>query len=320
MEKIGSEGDDDRAGVRDYSGTRGAERGRQPPLTVAGADTTHTQIVCTIVYRLCYGQGVDILRRMNRKSISRSRPLDQEVLMRDQAYAYIQKKILSGDLQAGGAVSELNIAKELGSSRTPIREALGQLVAEGLLEQIPNRGAVVVQFGRQDIIDLFELREALEAYAVEKVARGRINRANLERLQSLADEILALKNELDRSGRETLNSSQRQQFVRSDMGFHALLIQVAESPRISKVVKSTRLLIRFFATRSLPKATELGWIYQHHSEVLQAVAAQDPERAVRAIRKHIQTSLKDRLEEFDYWQRERLLEDHLPVFVGDEIA
>ena len=132
------------------------------------------ETLCTIVYRLCYGQGVDILRRMNRKSISRSRPRDQEVLMRDQAYAYIQKKILSGDLPAGGAVSELNIAKELGSSRTPIREALGQLVAEGLLEQIPNRGAVVVQFGRQDIVDLFELREALEAFAVEKVARGRL--------------------------------------------------------------------------------------------------------------------------------------------------
>jgi DNA-binding GntR family transcriptional regulator len=257
---------------------------------------------------------------MNKKGISRSRPRDQEVLMRDQAYAFIQKKILSGDLQAGKAVSELNIAKELGSSRTPIREALGQLVAEGLLEQIPNRGAVVVQFGRQDIIDLFELREALEAYAVEKVARDRIHPANLDRLQSLADELLALKNELERSGRETLNSSQRQQFVRSDMGFHALMIQMSNSPRISKVVKSTRLLIRFFAKRSLPKATELEWIYQHHSEVVQAVAAQDPERAVRVIRRHIQTSLKDRLDEFDFWQRETLLEDHLPVFVGDEIG
>ena len=274
----------------------------------------------TLVYKLCYGDDVDILRRMNPKGPSRSRPRDQEVLMRDQAYAYIQRKILSGDLQAGKAVSELNIAKELGSSRTPIREALGQLVAEGLLEQIPNRGAVVVQFGRQDIIDLFELREALEAYAVEKVACGRLHPANIDRLRSLADELLTLKNEIERSGRETLNSSQRQQFVRSDMGFHALMIQMSNNPRISKVVKSTRLLIRFFATRGLPKATELEWIYQHHSEVVQAVAAQDPERAVRVIRKHIQTSLKDRLDEFDHWQRESLLEDHLPVFVGDEIG
>lgn len=240
--------------------------------------------------------------------------------MRDQAYLYMQRKILSGDLQAGMAVSELKIAKELGSSRTPIREALGQLVAEGLLEQVPNRGAVVAQFGRQDIIDLFELREALEAFAVEKIARGPINRADLNRLKSLADEILTLKNELDRSGREMLNSSQRQHFVRSDMGFHALLIQIAKNPRISRVVNSTRLLIRFFATRGLPKETELDWIYKHHSEVVQAVAAQDPERAVRIIRKHIQTSLKDRLDEFDNWQRETLLEDHSSAFVGEEIG
>jgi DNA-binding GntR family transcriptional regulator len=95
---------------------------------------------------------------------------------------------------------------------------------------------------------------------------------------------------------------------------------LADNPRISKVVNSTRLLIRFFATRSLPKETELEWIYQDHSEILKAVAAQDPERAVRVIRKHIQTSLKDRLEEFDHWQREKRLENHLPAFVGDEIG
>jgi len=255
---------------------------------------------------------------MNRKTTPRAR--DQEVLMRDQAYLYIQRMILSGDLQAGQAVSELTIAKELGSSRTPIREALGQLVAEGLLEQIPNRGAVVTQFGRHDIVDLFELREALEAFAVEKVARGGVHRADLDRLQSLADELLALKNALSLSGRETLNASQRQQFVKCDMGFHALLIQMAKNPRISKVVKSTRLLIRFFATRSLPKETELEWTYEHHSEVIRAVAAQDPERAVRIIRKHIQDTLKDRLDEFDHWQRETLLEDHLPTFSGELIG
>ncbi|HVU46617.1 MAG TPA: GntR family transcriptional regulator [Terracidiphilus sp.] len=255
---------------------------------------------------------------MSKKNVVHAR--DQELLMREQAYQYIQRKILSGDLAAGKAVPELTIAKELGTSRTPIREALGQLVAEGLLEQTPNRGAVVVQFGRQDIIDLFELREALEAFAVEKVARGPVHRADLERLQSLADEILALKNDLDRSGREMLNASQRQQFVRSDMGFHALLIQMAANPRISKVVNSTRLLIRFFATRSLPKETELQWIYEHHSEVLQAIAAQDADRAIRVIRKHIQASLRDRLDEFDRWQRETLLERHLPVLLDDAIV
>ena len=97
-----------------------------------------------------------------------------------------------------------------------------------------------MQFGRNDIVDLFELREALEAFAVEKVCRKTIRLGDLERLQALADEILELKKELDRSGREALNSSQRQRFTRSDMGFHALLMQMADNPRISRDVNGTR--------------------------------------------------------------------------------
>jgi len=68
---------------------------------------------------------------------------DQSI--RERAYIYIQRKIASGELRPGRSVSELALSKELGSSRTPIREAIGQLVAEGLLEQVHNRGAVVVQ-------------------------------------------------------------------------------------------------------------------------------------------------------------------------------
>jgi DNA-binding GntR family transcriptional regulator len=251
---------------------------------------------------------------MIRKSVTRLH--GQESLMREQAYLHIQQKIVSRELQAGKAVSELAIAKELGSSRTPIREALGQLVAEGLLEQTPNRGAVVVQFGRQDIIDLFELREALEVFAVGKAARQPAPTADLDRLRILTDEILALKRDLDRSGRETLNASQLQQFIRSDMGFHTLLIRMADNSRISKVVNDTRLLIRIFATRSRAPGTELEYTYQHHSELLQAVAARDAERAMRVMGDHIHTSLKDRIDEFDHWEREDLLKESLPAFLG----
>ena len=116
--------------------------------------------------------------------------------VRERAYLLIQQKIARGELPPGSAVSEVPLAQELGSSRTPIREALGQLVAEGLLEQTPNRGTVVVQLGRQDIIDLYELREALEVYAVGKVAARTNTPQDLQRLQGFADQILALRDEL----------------------------------------------------------------------------------------------------------------------------
>ena len=110
--------------------------------------------------------------------------------MRERAYVYIQRKIAAQELKGGGAISELLLAKEMGISRTPIREAIGQLVAEGLLEQIPNRGVVVVQLNRRDIIDLYELREALEVYAVSKVAQYTVNPFDLSRLRELAEGVL----------------------------------------------------------------------------------------------------------------------------------
>src|ERR1700733_14697298 len=107
--------------------------------------------------------------------------------LRERAYLHIQRKIAVGELPAGSRVSELLLARELGISRTPIREALGQLVAEGLLDQTPSQGAEVVRLTRQDIIELYELREALEVHAVGKAAQHPPSRADLDRIQHCAD-------------------------------------------------------------------------------------------------------------------------------------
>src|ERR1700757_5140456 len=113
--------------------------------------------------------------------------------MRDRAYTYIQRKIASGELKPDAPISEIPWAKELNMSRTPVREALNQLVAEGLLEQIPNRGTLVVQLKRRDIIELYELREALEVYSARRVAQLQLRAIDLQRWQDFSDEILHLK-------------------------------------------------------------------------------------------------------------------------------
>ena len=235
--------------------------------------------------------------------------------MRSKAYLHIQRKIAAGELAAGGALSELALAKELGSSRTPIREAIGQLVAEGFLEQTPNRGAVVIQLSRQDIIELYELREALEVYAVGKAAREPLRAWELERLQGLADEILVLKAELEKSGADALNQKQMHRFMVCDLSFHTLLMRMAGNARILKVVNETRLLIRIFAIRrSGHRAVELEQIQRHHCEILQAVADRQPERAMQLISDHIQISRRERLDDFDHWDGENSLRRTAPEF------
>lgn len=237
--------------------------------------------------------------------------------VREKAYLLIQRKIASGELRAGSAISELALARELGSSRTPIREAIGQLVAEGLLDQTPNRGAVVKKLTRQDIVDLFELREALEVYAVAKAARQAPRVTDIERLQSLADEILPLQEELKRSKAKTLEARQMHRFMSCDFAFHALLMRMAANARILKIVNETRLLIRIFAMRHRGhNSVELGLIHSQHSDIVRAVKEQDPGRAMQILAEHVQNSQRERLEEFDHWEREASLEESMPAFVS----
>jgi DNA-binding GntR family transcriptional regulator len=234
---------------------------------------------------------------------------------REIAYLHIQRKIASGEFRAGQAVSELAVANELGISRTPVREALGQLASEGILDQSPNRRATVMKLTRKDIIELYELREALEVYAGGKVARQSVRRAQLEKLQTLADAILILKDELGRSGKSELDGEQMRRFVTYDLGFHTLLMRLAANARILKVVNETRLMIRIFAMRRQGHGEALlEQIYRQHSEVARAIAEQDPQSAMRAISEHIQVSLHERLDDFDHWEIEASLRQSLPFF------
>lgn len=237
--------------------------------------------------------------------------------VREKAYTLIQRKIASGTLAAGTAISELALARELGSSRTPVREAIGQLVSEGLLEQTPNRGTVVKRLTRQDIVDLFELREALETYALAKAAKVVPRPADLERLQNLADEVVLLQQELRKSGAKSLDLPQMNRFMSCDLSFHALLMRLAANARILKIVNETRLLIRIFAMRHRGhNLEELTRIHDQHTTILRAIANQDPERAVGILTEHVQTSQKERLEEFDHWEREASLQESVPAFLS----
>ena len=235
--------------------------------------------------------------------------------IREKAYLHIQRKIASGELKAGQAVSELAVANELGISRTPVREALGQLASEGILEQSPNRRATVMKLTRKDIIELYELREALEVYVVGKVARQPVRPVDLDRLQTLADAILPLKDELEQPGKSELDEEQMRRFVADDFRFHTLLLRLAANDRILKVATETRLMIRIFAMRRQGHGVPLlEDIHRRHAEVVRAIAEQDPQGAMRAVSEHIQVSLHERLDDFDHWEIENSLRQSLPYF------
>ena len=234
--------------------------------------------------------------------------------IRERAYHLIQQQIASGQLVAGAGISELQLAAELGSSRTPIREAMNKLAAEGLLEQNANGGMTVAQLQREHIIELYELREALELFAVNKAVREPMAASERERIQKTIDQIAELEKELRKAGHETLNQEQMQRFITSDLGFHALLVSLAHNSRLQKIISETRLLISIFSIkRRGHDAKTLQSIQKYHQRILDAVRRQDAEAACGALIEHLQVSQKERLLEYDQSRREASLRLHVPT-------
>jgi DNA-binding GntR family transcriptional regulator len=229
--------------------------------------------------------------------------------MQEKAYSYLREKILSGEFAPGVALSEVSIARELGNSRGPLREAVRRLRAEGLLRQAPTGGSVVVEFSRREVAELYELREALELYACGKAAEHGLGPSALEVMQHVVSDILVLRDELRKSGQHHLGTAAMQRFIRTDLLFHNTLVRAAANSRILKAVTDTRVLLNIFGLRRKGHdAAQLTRIHHEHNEILAAIARRDPQEAVRLLREHIRVSMEERLKEHDEKEREAALE------------
>lgn len=219
--------------------------------------------------------------------------------LRQQAYDFLQARIVSGQLAGGSQVSELSLARQIGTSRTPVREAIRRLVHEGLLEQVPRLGTVVRAPERRDIIELYEIREALEGHAVLQAVE-RITAEDLARLDRLCGQLDELARQLRQSKARVLDAVGMRRFLAADLAFHMVLMRAAGNQRLLKMVADSRVLTRIFATRRQEHNLEvLRETYRYHSQILRAVKAGDGETASRLLRAHIRASQEEALAHFD---------------------
>jgi len=281
------------------------------PMVILSADCR--QIYCVIqVSELSYtaqniAMGVTTQMKVAKNGLQTS----ASTSAKDRIYSYLYQQLSSGALPAGHVISELQLSRTLGTSRSPIREAIGQLVSEGLLEQAPNRSAVVVNLSREDIVDLFEVREALEIYAVRKVAGRGLHPTNYAQLKECLDITQAMIVKMKADGQRAMTDEQMTEFTRIDHRLHALLVISTQNARMQKIVSDTRVLVRIFAMRH--RGHDVGVldkIHRQHVAIVQAVAKGKSEEAARLLSEHIKTSLQERLEEFDLWKRERAVLSH----------
>lgn len=238
--------------------------------------------------------------------------------MREVAYHHIQRKIASRELRAGAPVSDVVIAKELGISRTPAREAIRQLVSEGLLESVSGRGVVVITLDRDDIRELYEMREALEGLAARTVATRPPSETEVRDFRAVAGAMTLLVKELEASGKPMLDEKQMERFEVADLAFHTYLMKLAGNRRSQRAVSGIRLLIRIFAARRRGHTlVVLKQINRDHMDLIAAFRAGNVEAASACVYRHVSNSRKSRLEEFDQREREAVLPHDVDAFMAE---
>jgi DNA-binding GntR family transcriptional regulator len=196
----------------------------------------------------------------------------------EKAYQTVRDAIIEGRYAAAARITEQEVAQAAGVSRTPVREALRRLHAEGLVEFAPNQGAVVTTWSEADAEEIFDLRAMLESYGAQRAA-----------LRATAEEIAELRELAERQHAEC---SQRAEGYLQRVGdlnsqFHRRLQDAANSPRLSKALAA--LIEAPLIMRTFEKYTpdDLLRSAAHHVELVRALEARDGEWAASVMRSHV---------------------------------
>ncbi len=228
---------------------------------------------------------------------------------KQNAYNYLRHRLLDGTFAPNQRLFPADLAKEIGISHIPVREAIGQLQSEGLVVQIPRRGVFVRQPDREEIIELIELRSILERSAAGLAAR-RINDGQIEELRNRLKELRDVGETLRTAPAEEMRDGLARWMV-ADMEFHLVLLRAAGNRRILEFFESAHLMIHMFGHRTDHPG---GWAdmntfvkraYKQHRDIYRAVRQHDAKAARRAMGVHMLRARRNILSRFDWLQQQQ---------------
>jgi len=195
--------------------------------------------------------------------------------LRERVYLHLREEILAGGIVPGTVLQEVPLAESLGVSRGPLREALGDLAAEGLVTITPRRGAVVTQLSKGEFLEAYQVREVLEELAA-RLAVPSITPLELDRMEG------AIARMHEAASRRDLDL-----FFDANLAFHGVLM---EASRNRKLVEVHGRLITQMAPYRRPSARLRGNIESsiaEHRAILDAVRDGDAARAGALVQQHV---------------------------------
>jgi DNA-binding GntR family transcriptional regulator len=193
----------------------------------------------------------------------------------------LRRSILEGEYGPNERLVEGQLAEKLGVSRTPIRQALTMLEAEGLVEITPNKGAVVCSFSIDDVWDIYDLRAVLEGHAARRAA-GRIHADELLRLREVAEAMEEVSPE-----RFADHQEESRWLVATNQEFHGTIVSASHNGRLEKLIRRTVEVPLMFKAFFWYGSRERAISNHYHRQILKALEAGDGERAEIIMREHV---------------------------------
>ncbi len=201
-------------------------------------------------------------------------------------YYEIQKDILSGELESGSKLTEAAICKRYGVSRTPVREAFRQLEADGLIENIPNRGAFVTGLTKRDISDLFDLRSLFEIQAVEWAIK-RMTEDDIDVLREIVEfmEFYTLKDDIDK-------------VLSFNTQFHNTIYAGTKDRMIEKTLSTYQTYLKHSAPAKTITSEYLRNVLEEHKAIFDAFENRNVAAGRKAMEYHMEQSKLRRIAKY----------------------
>ncbi len=219
-------------------------------------------------------------------------PVNEYLPLRDVVFETLRQAILSGRLQPGERLMEIHLARQLGVSRTPVREAIHKLEQEGLVNMVPRRGAVVAKITRSDLEDVLEVRATLEDLCVRKACHT-----------MTAEDLDALDQAAARFA-ECVEHGDLMECAQADVVFHDIISESTGNRRLIQILNNLREQIYRYRLENLKDRETWPELIQEHRTICEALRGKDEEKAREAIRIHIANQKHSIMESLHFSEEE----------------
>jgi len=203
--------------------------------------------------------------------------LDNYKPLREMVFESLREAIILGRLKPGERLMEIQLAEEMGVSRTPVREAIRKLELEGFVVMVPRKGAYVAGISLKDIADVFEVRAALEGLAAGLAAE----RITEEEMDELERSLFKISTGVE----EDFNA-----IVEGDSSFHDLIYKASRNQRLVSIITHLKEQIHRFRMTSLSQPGRTKIALDEHKMIVEAICDRNVELAQTLAREHVENA------------------------------